>query len=112
MVIFRGRRPKTVEEALDRSIQHWQDNVDADHPNGTSVAAEACALCAMFWKRDCIGCPVFKATGEYLCKESPYFAAADACESWAQKPLVRNRRRIWRQRARAMLRFLKALKEG
>jgi hypothetical protein len=57
-------------EALQRSIEAWEGIVA-----GTAVADEQSsnpALCAMFVKDHCEGCPVRERTGDSLCYGSPH----------------------------------------
>ncbi len=66
---------KTLE-ALKESIEHWRRVVA--NPHAERIGAGACALCELFNKLDesseenCIGCPVFEATGRQYCYGSPY----------------------------------------
>jgi len=56
-------------KALRGSIAKWE-RVVSTGASGTSYAD--CALCALFWAADCIGCPVSQRTGESHCDGSPF----------------------------------------
>lgn len=55
--------------ALKGSIAKWEAIVA-----GTDIdrGPDNCSLCWMFWKNDCIGCPVAESTGETCCEGTPY----------------------------------------
>ncbi len=71
--------------ALKASIEHWQENESALRVGDASISAGDCALCRMF-RTDCMdqckGCPVAEATGDILCKFSPYEEASEAYHDW------------------------------
>lgn len=85
----------TTLSALQASIQHWEHM--AKHGYGISHRAHrslplpdqevqsdvpssnACALCSLFLKRDCDGCPVAEAD-HYYCRATPYGLAYEAWE--------------------------------
>lgn len=79
---------RIASEALEKSIQHWRENVEAETPDKASVKADDCALCALFANEDmeyyeiCIGCPVMHGTGQDSCEGSPYYKAVDALRYW------------------------------
>lgn len=68
--------------ALKASIQHWDDNAQAETPGEASADADDCALCGLYLKRDCSGCPVAEKTGKECCHGSPYSAAHSALCDW------------------------------
>lgn len=83
---------KKVRDALDKSIEHWEENlriaVDNEgcsigpastgfEVNGEiiSVYVESCALCSLFYDDDCEGCPVN--VNNLGCDGSPWADAVD-----------------------------------
>ena len=78
--------PEQTEEALEDSIQHWDENARAEKPEDASIAADDCALCDLFWDYDCDdpcdGCPVRNVTARELCHNTPYVEAMHAFEEW------------------------------
>ena len=93
---------KRTEEALEKSIKHWQENVNEDF---ASVSAECsdCALCDLFWKNECVGCPVFLKTGLEYCDGTPFF------EAW--KSLDDGKEKEFREAAAKEVEFLKSLRD-
>jgi hypothetical protein len=72
----------TTGEALQHSIAHWLENEQALSLDDVSIYAPSCALCQLFIDKGCEGCPVFIATGEGECRDSPYSAAHRAYLVW------------------------------
>lgn len=93
--------------ALKASIQHWRENVEAETPKDASVSPKKCALCGMFWRANCKGCPVTSKTGGDCCEISPYPAAHTAFLLWVGKGQKFHDR--WRAAAQAELDFLISL---
>ena len=102
--------PMTREalEALEASIKHWEENVAAKTVHDVLIGARSCALCVRFISQGCIGCPVFKTTGEVACRETPYDAAHGALERWRIRQTAQAERKF-RQAAQAELDFLRSL---
>ena len=48
---------KTLE-ALDASIAHWRKVIKCEHPDHANLGNNNCALCLIFWRRGCQGCPI------------------------------------------------------
>lgn len=65
-----------TKEALEASIRHWEENVAAETPYDASTSGRECALCGLYYDRDCKGCPVFERTGYECCELTPYENAA------------------------------------
>lgn len=101
----------TKTEALEASIQHWIENRDAETPGGVSLATKDCALCQMFRKTDCNGCPVKERTGNMRCYGSPYYAADCAAEMWLFNPDSPEVEAAFRKAAQAEVDFLKSLRK-
>jgi len=55
--------------ALKESIKKWEDIVGGE---GVDRGGDNCALCHLFYKKRCVGCPVYLKTGEPDCRNTPY----------------------------------------
>lgn len=66
--------PKSPERALTASIQKWRHLANMRELTGLTVdgGTDTCALCQLFYHRDCKGCPVMWKTGLPACDGSPY----------------------------------------
>ena len=95
--------------ALEASIQHWADNVNAEWPDRASTDGDDCALCDAFYDDNCEGCPVSAATGEANCRDTPYGDALVSLNWWRSHPSRDEATAEWRKAARAELDFLKSL---
>ncbi len=99
------------EDPLDLSIEKWRDIVE--HLNGITEFVEFnqevemgvcnCALCIVYARYKCDGCPVKKATGYGSCDKTPY-------ENFRQARMNQNLEGM-RKAAIAELKFLKSLKK-
>lgn len=69
-------------EALKASIAKWERNAEAEKPDKYLTGVNDCPLCALFYAKGCVGCPVRDHTGWALCDGSPYQEAFDAWERW------------------------------
>jgi len=83
------RRLQAGEDALEISIQKWQDIVDE---KGIDEQADNCALCEQEHGGVCGGCPVKQKTGKTDCRNSPYTKYCFAIKEfgklrWAKKEL-------------------------
>lgn len=67
---------KTLD-ALDKSIQHWQNYADGKGEKECYPVVSNCALCAIFYDADCRGCPIKETTGVFRCANSPYREAIE-----------------------------------
>jgi hypothetical protein len=66
-----------IMKALEESIEHWKDNVAlAKSGKLIGISPRFCALCLLFLNGRCVGCPVFKRTGQLYCRGTPYDKAA------------------------------------
>lgn len=95
--------------ALKQSIEKWERNAVAETPDGFTTGPETCALCGLFWRRGCNGCPVRAKTGYSSCLASPYVAAAGAKINWRHEPSDTVRRDAAHTAARAEVAFLRSL---
>lgn len=72
-------------QALEESIKHWEENVErAERNEGLLLGPDDCALCGLFWKKDCVGCPVSERTGKLSCDGSPYYDVSTAMTNVAR----------------------------
>ncbi len=60
---------KQVLKALNLSIEKWERIVKGD---GVDRGEDDCALCNMFIKGNCRGCPVSEVIGYWGCNNTPY----------------------------------------
>lgn len=73
-------------QALEKSIKHWEENVErAEEDDELVTGQKDCALCGLFWNKDCIGCPVSARTGRQDCCNTPYI---DVCKAETQKERI------------------------
>ena len=57
-------------EALEASIDHWENIVDCtEYSDGT----HNCALCSLYYGDNCEDCPIYKKTGQIFCSSSPFY---------------------------------------
>jgi len=103
---------KATEAALEASIKHWEENLNAKTPDDAEIGPNACALCTKFRCKvpvlHCKNCPVAEATGRHLCQGTPYDEAENAYYAWKNGDEGAELR--WRIAARVELDFLKALR--
>ena len=105
------KRLKAGEDPLDLSIEKW--NRVVKHLSGITrfeeydweveMEASNCALCFVYARYKCNGCPVKKATGYGSCNKTPY-------ESFRIARMGKNLEGM-RKAAIAELEFLKSLKK-
>ena len=103
-----------ADSALENSIAHWTQVLAAEDPSEIKLGVSACALCSLFLKRNCLGCPVMGRTRESLCRNTPLQAATDASYPWSihtyGTPEWYAARDEWREKAQAQLNFLISLR--
>jgi len=71
---------KKTLKALKLSIKHWEENLSHAKDNDLdkiNIGTTYCALCVLYFKKICFGCPVFNVTGMIDCKGSPYIAVVE-----------------------------------
>lgn len=73
-----------THKALMASIAKWERNAEAKTPDDYLTGPEDCALCMLFFSKDCHGCPVSARTGESTCYGSPYGDAFLAWLAWSR----------------------------
>lgn len=96
-----------AREALEASIEHWRENVEAEVPEEASVSERHCALCQAFPREDCRGCPV-AAVAAPRCLFTPYDEACFAIIRWRDGIGTQEE---WRAAAKKELEFLESLRE-
>jgi hypothetical protein len=62
-------KKEEILRALDLSIKKWEDILAGTE---SDEGSDNCALCYLFVREACIGCPVREYTGYKFCDESPY----------------------------------------
>ena len=95
-------KPEVVA-ALEASIKHWEENAAASDLEDVTLGTNYCALCQMFHKLCCRGCPVQERTKMSYCIGTPY---EDAEEFASPQTFAK-----FLDAARAELEFLKSLRE-
>ena len=71
-------KEKTLQ-ALRKSIEHWEDNLrKAKEQQLPDISADSCALCSLFFRKNCEGCPIQQHTGKTICKDTPYYDVVNA----------------------------------
>jgi len=58
-----------TSRALEQAIRKWEAIVAG---SGRDLGPENCALCQLFYYKNCVGCPVYQSTGLRYCAGSPY----------------------------------------
>lgn len=92
---------RDTERALKDSIKHWEENALASAPENVRIFSDSCALCFRFrpnphvvskatacrrWispaetRRE--RCPVFRASGNVLCLNTPWRECGRSYELW------------------------------
>jgi len=65
-----------TQQALNDSIAHWERMANGTYSPDESIYGKDCALCSLFLKNNCDGCPVKERTGHISCIGSPWKEAA------------------------------------
>ena len=102
--------PEQTAEALEKSIAHWEENARAERLEDVKTSASDCALCALFRKNSCKGCPVAVRAGMGGCWGSPYIRVAKAETAWSVNDTPKNRD-TFRAVAQSEVDFLKSLRQ-
>ena len=105
------KRLKAGEDPLDLSIEKWRNVVKhlykitrfEEYDWEVEMGACNCALCFVYARYKCNGCPIKKATGYGSCDKTPY-------ESFREARMDKNLEGM-RKAAIAELKFLKSLKK-
>lgn len=67
-----------TKEALEKSIEKWQANVEAEKWDEVLMSRADCPLCVLYnngssvLDTDCKGCPILEKTGARYCSGSPF----------------------------------------
>lgn len=106
---------QTTLRALKNSIQHWEENLESAKKgdwSSISTWAEHCALCEVFYGRDCRGCPV----KTFECADTPYVEVVETLRYWQAlrkacptPQTAKEAKTALRQAIKAELEFLKSL---
>lgn len=91
--------------ALNESIKHWQRYVDGFGKEEGEPLVFNCSLCRVFYRYDCVGCPIRERTGRINCHGTPYGDAYDAYGNGDTGPTSPE----FIGQAKLMLEFLKSL---
>lgn len=97
--------------ALEASIEKWERNARADHPDEVELGPKTCPLCQLFWEDDCVDCPVAASTRLQFCEDTPYEWCEDSAERWENYPDSKDLREAFREAAEEEVAFLKSLRE-
>ncbi len=73
---------KKILQALNKSIAKWERNATTYDLWEVTLGILECALCQLFWDRNCKGCPVLEKTGATCCDETPYEHCSVAYRTW------------------------------
>lgn len=99
----------TTLNALKQSIEKWERNAVVETPEDLMMGPDSCPLCQLFWRGDCVGCPVMDRTGETYCDGSPYDDAEFAAVRWSLAPENESLRGEAHAASRAEVAFLRSL---
>ena len=66
---------KKTAAALEKSIAKWERNTEIESLDRAKIKAKDCALCQLFSRADCAGCPVKIRSGWPWCAGTPYMCA-------------------------------------
>ena len=70
--------PPPTLKALKQSIAHWKRLATGKRREGERTGVHDCALCVLFFRTDCAGCPVAQKVNRIGCSNTPYVNANDA----------------------------------
>ena len=94
-------------EALNKSIDHWEDNCNADEFDDVDTSSSSCECCRQWYSSgngECIGCPIFEKTGQIYCHGTPYYEVSDLVDEGGELEDIL-------PRCREMLKFLVDLRD-
>ena len=101
---------KRAQEALEKSIQHWERMKVMKTPNEEKPSAKSCDLCILYEDNRCKSCPVKIATGVIRCAGTPYLTAYSHHIKWGNMGDNKNRA-LFRRAATKEINFLKSLRD-
>ncbi len=64
--------PAATLKSLKQSIAHWKRLATGKRREGERVGVADCALCKLFFYKDCVGCPVAQKVNRIGCSDTPY----------------------------------------
>ncbi len=74
------------ESPLELAIEKWYDIKAGRHNN---IGPSTCALCYVYWRHDCVGCPIYEETGCDGCEHTPYEPFFDHHENCKEENCAR-----------------------
>lgn len=92
-------------KALEESIAHWARMAVGTMGDKESIFSKDCPLYKLYLDKGCIGCPVSKNTGHWMCRKTPWQAAHDSSYEGYNTP-------EFRAAAMRQLAFLKSLRKS
>lgn len=107
--------PPATLTALNESIAHWERMASGERLEDEEHSVINCALCGLFYKLGCVGCPVADA-GHSECgknskgEKSPWQKADDACWNHAFRGVEPYDTDAFKDAAFDMVEFLKGLR--
>lgn len=100
-------KPETLT-ALRASIAHHEENLKVKTPRKVDLSPKSCALCALFFKDGCDGCPVAERSGRARCVGTPY-RELDCATYWWRMTRTSAERNAFLTAERAEIAFLRSL---
>ena len=96
-------------------IKHWEDNLVRVQNRQWPLGGPAyCAYCQEYINQLCDGCPIATATGQRLCRNTPYTQIVEAFREVKSYPFSHNAEKYWNSLSEAIeleLEFLHSLPE-
>jgi hypothetical protein len=81
------KRDVILLKAFDDSIAAWQSRRNGDFSKG--IGRRDCALCDLFFDRNCSNCPVSESTGKTHCISSPYEGFSEEYQAMQRIPTLK-----------------------
>ncbi len=106
---------KKTAKALEEGIAHWK-RMRKKWDCGETPWSDDCALCGIFYddKDDCGECPVKKATGQDLCRDTPWMQAKNAwcdLDDTLERVVTKELYKEWDKESTKEIKFLESLRE-
>src|SRR3990167_1035253 len=101
---------KSTAEALERSIRHHKRLLACKTPAEVDIegtTCNECALCQLFYRNNCEGCPVKEESGMPYCDATPFEEEIDALVMWEYGTGTRDK---FRHAVREEIKFLESLR--
>lgn len=103
-------------EALEKSIAHWVENIEARTFPEAKIFADHCALCKKFSHGNhygdpqCFGCPVYERTERHNCEHRTWMDCWQTYIHWRSNDNSIEARNSFRTAAQRMHDFLVSLR--